>query len=491
MTPPHLLVVHDQPAIRHLVAESLAQDGVRVSFTTSGQEGLSLLERERVHVLLAGLDTAGVGDEFVRHAASIQPLLGVVLIADAPHADRAAQRRQPGPIQYLPKPVTGDSLRSAIHGALARQTRRGRAWSGGGQTAPVPAGDCREVPEGAGRIIAASKAMREILELVRRCARADVSVLIGGEPDTGKELIAREIHRQSRRAEGPFVHVACGALRESELAERLFGHRQDGLDRSSQTPLTLLEKAHGGTLFLENVSQLPLWGQVKLLDVLQQGRCFRAGSNQSVAVDVRVIASTVANLRTAAAQRAFSSSLYHYLSVVQVHVPPLRHRPQDIRPLAEMCLAMANSMRAHQGAKAPCRLGEDAFQCLEYDWPGNTLQLASAVTHAVLLADEEEIGRGEIAGSIGEVAPRGQSDTIAVPLAGGLKQMERAIVEAVIERCRGNKAAAARSLKLHRRTLYRMLQEEAPAKEDASPLPFVLGPSVDDYRATPIASGGA
>ena len=211
-----------------------------------------------------------------------------------------------------------------------------------------------------------------------------------------------------------------------------------------------------------------------------------------MAVDVRVIASTVVDLRTAAAQRAFSSSLYHYLSVVQVHVPPLRHRPQDIRPLAEMCLAMANSMRAHQGAKAPCRLGEDAFQCLlEYDWPGNTLQLASAVTHAVLLADEEEIGRGEIAGSIGEVAPRGQSDTIAVPLAGGLKQMERAIVEAVIERCRGNKAAAARSLKLHRRTLYRMLQEEAPAKEDARPLPFVLGPSVDDYRATPIASGGA
>jgi DNA-binding NtrC family response regulator len=199
-------------------------------------------------------------------------------------------------------------------------------------------------------LVAASKAMREILETVARCAPTDAPVLIRGEADTGKETIAREIHRRSRRAGGALVRVACGALRETEIAERLFGHRLRSFDRGGAAALTFLEEARGGTLFLKDVAALPPWAQSRLLDAIQQATVCRDGNAEA---DMRVIASTSADLRTATAEQAFLPSLYHYLSVVQLDVPSLRHRPQDVRPLAEACLAAANAMRVGETGRKP------------------------------------------------------------------------------------------------------------------------------------------
>ena len=485
MEAPHVLIIHDEPAVRRLVADSLGQEGVRVSVACNGEDGLSLLDRERVHVLVAWQDMSGIGDEFVRRAATIQPLLGFVVMVDKARIDGAPQRPQPDPVQYLPKPVTREALRLAIQRALEQQVKRSPAPRDGAATAVAPDCACAEARAATGQIIAASKAMREVLQMVRRCAPTDASVLICGEPDTGKELIAGEIHRQSRRSGGPLVRIACGALREADLAERLFGRRERGAECGGQAPATLLERAQGGTLFLEDVSQLPLWSQVELLDVLQQGRSRHAEDHEDAAADVRIIASTTVDLQTATAERAFSPSLYYYLKVVQIHVPPLRHRPQDIRPLAEAHLAMANAMRAQLGVKGPCRFADNVWQCLlEYDWPGNTLQLASVVSHAVLLADEEEIGPATLAESFDEVVPQGNADRISVPLLGNLKEIERAVIEAVIQRCRGNKAAAARALGLHRRTLYRMLQDEGCAKGNATPLTLAMDANVGGYATT-------
>jgi DNA-binding NtrC family response regulator len=329
-------------------------------------------------------------------------------------------------------------------------------------------------------MIAASKAMREVLELVRRCAPTDAAVLIRGEPDTGKELLAREIHRRSPRAGGPFVRVACGALRESEVAQRLFGNGEQGSDRGAPAASSLIDSARGGTLFLHNVAELPPWTQVRLLDALQQG---------PPALDLRVIASTAADLQTATAQRAFLPSLYYYLSVVPIHLPPLRHRVEDIRPLAESYLQAANAMRARWSDQGPCRFAEETWRWLrQYDWPGNNLELANVVSHAVLLADGEEIGPAAVSPLLGKAVSTPASETLAVPLAGGLKQIERAVIAAVLERCRGNKAAAARLLGLHRRTLYRLLEDDAPANEQGKPLPLVLDPGAADSAAGAFCS---
>jgi DNA-binding NtrC family response regulator len=333
-------------------------------------------------------------------------------------------------------------------------------------------------------MIAASKAMREVVELAWRCASTDLSILIQGEPDTGKALIAQEIHRRSQRAAGPFVRVACGALREPEVAAMLPNRRESGRNCLSQEVPALMEEASGGTLFLENVSQLPPWGQARLLHALLQRTDCRPVTDKA-ATDVRVIASTVTELSRAVAQQAFLPSLYYCLGVLRIDTPPLRHRPQDVYAIAEAHLQIANAMRCCKGSKAACRFNEDALQfMLEYDWPGNVAQLAGVVTRAVLLVDDEEIGRREIAEAIGEGSPRsGSSDTIAVPLAGGLKEIERAVIDAVIGRCRGNKAAAARILRLHRRTLYRMLEDAGPAKEGAKIPPLSLDSTLGNYMA--------
>ena len=175
------------------------------------------------------------------------------------------------------------------------------------------------------------------------------------------------------------------------------------------------------------------------------------------------------------------SSLYYYLKVVEIHVPPLRHRPQDICSLAERYLAIANAARTSHGGKAPCHFAKEALQCLvEYDWPGNTRQLASIVAHAVLLTDGDEIGPIQIKELLGEVVPHNDAERISVPLIGGFKEIKLAVVLAVIERCRGNKAAAARVLGLHRREVYRILQHKAPINGDFTHLPLALGPSIGD-----------
>ena len=182
-----------------------------------------------------------------------------------------------------------------------------------------------------GPVIARSLAMREILGLVRKIARANVPVLIQGEIGTGKQTIAREIHRQSPRAAKPFVHVVCGSLRESDLEERLFGPSRDDSPRSPGVPASLLEPSRYSTLFLDGVTQLPFWAQVKLLDALQCGGGRGREDGAAIAAEARVIASATCDLQTAVAENRFFSGLYYYLNAVRIDIPPLRHRQEDIR----------------------------------------------------------------------------------------------------------------------------------------------------------------
>jgi DNA-binding NtrC family response regulator len=319
-----------------------------------------------------------------------------------------------------------------------------------------------------GQFIARSAAMREVVNLASRIARLEHPVLIQGEPGVGKTSLARYIHSLSGRCRGPLVRVACESLHEHEVEEKLFGQAGGRRAMDEGGPPSLLEASHRGTLLLEGVSHLPMWAQTKLLDVLQQSDGDGRPDRQAVFPDVRLIASTTCDLEAAAAHNRFQPELYYYLNVVRIHVPPLRHRQEDIGALAEHFLAVAGSSRERPVSSMPWRFSKQACECLlRYDWPGNVPQLASVVSRAVMLADDTEIGAECIGQSLGQPHQGHGCETISIPLAGGLKAMELAIIREVIRRCRGNKAATARVLGLHRRTLYRLLEARSSADEEA------------------------
>ena len=311
-----------------------------------------------------------------------------------------------------------------------------------------------------GQVIARSTSMREILDRVRKIAGANVPVLIQGEIGTGKQAIAREIHRQSARFARPFVHVVCGSLRESELDEKLFGQSWDRFRSGTGRPASLLESSQSGTLFLDGVTQLPLWAQVRLLDALQRSGGQNREERIAVGAEARVIASSMCDLETEVAENRFYAGLYYYLNAVRIDIPPLRHRREDIRALAEHFLAATDFARSSVRHELPRCFSDEAIQSLlRYDWPGNILQLAAVVAQAATIAAGPEVGQDCLVGLAGRVRQHPDCETISVPLAGGLKKMELVLIHEVIRRCRGNKAAAARALELHRRTLYRLLEE--------------------------------
>jgi DNA-binding NtrC family response regulator len=302
-------------------------------------------------------------------------------------------------------------------------------------------------------------AMRKVVGLARSVAGSETPVLIRGELGVGKTAVAREIHRRSTRAAGPFVHVACGALRGPDAAGTLFGPPRTGSSTLESPHGGLLAASRQGTLYLADIDQLELVVQVRLLDVLQGNEpCGPAAAGRSGAG--RVIAATTCNLETAVARNDFYSGLFYYLNVARLTIPPLRFRPEDLRALGERFLVKANRARSAGDQAPPRRLTDEAWRrLLSCELPGNAAQLEGVLARAVMLADSDEIGPELIAQCEGSSPQTADGESIAVSLTGGLKQMERAIVDEVVRRCNGNKAAAARTLGLHRRTLYRLLEQ--------------------------------
>jgi DNA-binding NtrC family response regulator len=403
-----------------------------------------------VDLLMPGMD----GLELLRRVRRIVPQMSVVVISGKARVDSCIAALRLGVCDYVTKPCTVQAILAALCLAMARR------GSSGCRVAPLP--QTREAPfpadggNGPGdTIVARSAVMRQVCDLVAKIAPTTAAVLIRGEPGVEKGTVARAIHLQSRRAAGPFVHVNCRAVREAELPDRLFGaHPRDG-EGDQQG---LIQAARGGTVFLSQIDQLPLWAQAQLLDALQNGCVLRCGDLRPAPMDVRVIASTSGDLEAAVAEGRFFRPLYYHLNVVSLRVPPLRERPQALEILAQRCLEQTV---AQQGVASgqPWRFSPAAWQCLRsYDWPGNLPELASVVARAVALSAGPEIGKEAIELPSLKAAGGG-CETFPVSLAGDLRRIQRSIIDEVIQRNGGNKAAAARVLGLHRRTLYRILGE--------------------------------
>ncbi len=302
-----------------------------------------------------------------------------------------------------------------------------------------------------GAMVGKSPAMQHVFEWIARLARTDITVLIQGESGTGKELVAKAVHDASARAQGPFVVVNCGAIPENLLESELFGHVRGAFTGAIQNKKGLFEEAHTGTIFLDEIGELPAALQVKLLRFLQDNEIKRVGSNQTVQLEVRVIAASNRDLHSLVAEGKFRSDLYYRLNVVQIDLPPLRQRPEDIPILARHFLRKFSARMR----KSPRALSAEALQKLQaHQWPGNVRELENAMERAVALSLEPEIGQAELPENIRQhTAPGAESARLS------LKEMERRHIIETLEACHGNYDEAARVLGIGRTTLWRKLKE--------------------------------
>jgi DNA-binding NtrC family response regulator/pSer/pThr/pTyr-binding forkhead associated (FHA) protein len=299
------------------------------------------------------------------------------------------------------------------------------------------------------RVVVADAAMVEVYSLARRLAAVQTTVLILGETGVGKEVLAEQIHRWSPRARGPFVRLNCASLPETLLESELFGHERGAFTGAERKKIGYLEAAHGGTLLLDEVGELPLGMQVKLLNVLESRVVARVGSTQPIPIDVRVLAATHRDLEDEVARGRFREDLYYRLSAFKLQVPPLRERPTEVALLAD---AFVRQLAAQSGLPAPA-IGVEAFRALgAYPWPGNVRELRNAVEHAVVLAESGRIEPAHLPASVrdhGTPSARARAGSVR----DRMEELERRSIEEALAAESGNKTRAARRLGLSRRAL--------------------------------------
>ncbi|TWT69372.1 sigma-54-dependent transcriptional regulator [Crateriforma conspicua] len=426
-----LLIVDDEASQRKLLAGFLTDCGFATRLADSGEEALKIVTNSPPDLVLLDVRLPGIsGIEALGKIRETSPTLPVLLITAHADVHQAVDSIKRGADDYLAKPIDLEELRTAISDLLAQPTAH--------------PGDLPPLPD---NIVAASGAMKSVLQTVAAVAVSDAPILITGESGSGKEVIADLLHRWSDRASGPLVIANCGALTETLTESELFGHASGAFTGASHAREGYFRSADGGTLFLDEIGELPLSLQPKLLRVLESGHMQPVGSDQSVNVDVRLVAATHRDLESAVQKSEFRDDLFYRINVVELRVPPLRDRRDDIAPLAK---AFASGF-AHR----PVRLSPQTTQCLlSYSWPGNVRELRNAIQRACLMC------RGDL------VMPQHLPPKIANPHASEsdpsdgqrLSQVERATILATLDECQGNRTRAAEKLGISRRGLINKLR---------------------------------
>jgi two-component system, NtrC family, response regulator PilR len=442
-----VLVVDDEPDICELLEITLQRMGIETSSATRVRGAKELLRNRDFDLCLTDMRMPdGDGLELVRHIQQTCPDLPVAVITAHGSIDTAVQALKLGAFDFVTKPVNLELLRRLIDSAL----RLGRA-----SARARPAG---AVPEGgnASPLLGQSETMRQLRAMVAKLARSQAPVMIMGDSGSGKELVAREIHRLGPRSAQPFVPVNCGAIPTELMESEFFGHQRGAFTGAVQNKVGLFREADGGTLFLDEVAELPLPLQVKLLRALQERAIRPVGASREESVDVRILSATHKDLAREVEHGRFRKDLFYRLDVVEVRVPPLRERPEDIAELAGHILR-----RIASEWKIPAlTLSEGALERLAgYAFPGNVRELENILERAAVLVDGSVVDAGAL------VFPdRSRSDppgddvmNHAMGLDDHLAEQERRVLEAALERTAGNRSAAARALGLSFRQMrYRL-----------------------------------
>jgi two-component system response regulator HydG len=443
-----ILLVDDDATLADTLALGLRKRGFDVATRTSAAEAMQALEGEDFDVVVTDLNMRGMGGlELCERVVANRPDVPVVVLTAFGNLESAISAIRAGAYDFINKPVEIDVLaiaaeRAAAHHRLRDEVRRLRVEAG-----KAPRFDT---------LVGRSPAMEVVYDLVDRVAASDATILVSGESGTGKEVVARAIHAHGRRRSGPFVAINCAAMPESLLESELFGHAKGAFTDAKTAEPGLFSRASHGTIFLDEIGDMPLGLQPKLLRVLQERTVRPVGGRDEVPVDVRVIAATNRDLESAIEEGRFREDLYYRINVVHVPLPPLRARVGDILPLAQHFLSLFAS-RADKnvaGIAAPA-----AEKLVAYGWPGNVRELQNCMERAVALTRFEQVVVDDLPEKIRDyrrshVLVASDDPSELVPL----EEVERRYVARVMEAVGGNKTAAARILGIERKRLYRMLE---------------------------------
>jgi two-component system response regulator AtoC len=467
-----VLVVDDEENLRHMLQILLKREGYEPVGASSVDAAVGELAKHPFDVVLVDLRMPGRGGlELVDEVRRRKLDTTVVVMTAYGSREVAIEAMKRGAYDYLSKPFEADELVLLLRKAEERerlfrenQTLRRQLRAGG-----------QEVEGGLGDMVAKSARMTEVFRTLRKIAEFKTTVLVGGESGTGKELIARALHQHSPRKDGPFIAVNCGAIPATLLESELFGHRKGAFTDANRDRRGLFEEASGGTLFLDEIGELPLVLQVKLLRVLQEEEIRRLGDIQDIKVDVRVVAATARDLVAEVQRGAFREDLFYRLNVVNLHLPPLRDRREDIPLLVAHFL---ERMNARMGLSIAGVSPEAMRLLVEHEWPGNVRELENTVERAMVLCEGSQIDAESLpdklraGGKTPTPAPARDDADLSIKRAS--RRSEEDLIRRALVKTGGNRTRAAELLEIsHRALLYKIKEYgiTAPRGESETPPP--------------------
>ncbi len=426
-----VLVVEDEPSLRAALCDTLDLAGYSVEMAGNGHEALDVLSREEIAMVISDVQMKPMdGNALLEKIRRQNPEIPVLLMTAYGSIQKAVEAMQRGAVDYLVKPFEAEILVNMVERYI------------------------REDVHG-GDMVIADEATRNIAALARRVSASDVTVMITGESGTGKEVLARYLHVNSDRAQGPFVAINCAAIPENMLEATLFGYEKGAFTGAYQACPGKFEQAQGGTLLLDEISEMDLGLQAKLLRVLQEREVERLGGRKTIELDVRILATSNRELRQEVREKRFREDLYYRLNVFPLHLPPLRERKGDILPLAERLLAV----NSRDGGQPVPELSADARRkLLDYDWPGNIRELENVIKRSLILAGGQVVDADAIQFAAGACLHEGEipcADAPAGPerLGEDLRTHEQNIILEALRAAGGVRKKAAEALGISQRTL--------------------------------------
>lgn len=442
---PNVLIVDDEVDHAQVVAETLERSGYRCTLATSGQQGLDFINRGAYDLIVTDIVMKDVdGMEILKTAKKQIPGVEVVMLTGQGTIKSAVAAMQEGAFTYITKPIDTEEIRSVADKALERRRLSRYGLDVSYRDAGVPAFH---------GIIGDTNRMKSIFEMIKQVAVTDARVLVSGESGTGKELVAKVIHLTSPRRNKPFVGLNCASLSESILESELFGHEKGAFTGAVSQRKGRFEYASSGTMFLDEVGDMPISTQIKLLRVIEEGEIVRVGSNVPVKVDVRILSATNRDLEEAIRGGKFREDLYYRLKVVTIDLPPLRERRADI-PLMIRAFIDEFSEKYHKKGVEITKAARKLL--IKYRWPGNVRELMNCIESMVALAAGQTLDTDDVPVHIRRVAlpPPPRRDK---PASVNLEDMEKELIRDALEEVGGNREEAAKLLGIGERTLYRKL----------------------------------